>query len=249
MRNFRINGESLVRVKFGGHIVSGSSQVSGSFPVLASDAFVSGPISYRCFDLGLSLEEITIRPRWYHQDIHVDDYGGEVPPEVMALMMDVNIRMNLVHYDRSVLDACISESYGGHPNTVPGLFPGTVGQAGVLAPAGSLLGNNIAAGLSGNHYVSLSILSPLEEYPWRFLTAFFSQLPMEYPLGTHKSAVVCNWRAIPYGYHALLAASGTILSPGQPGYIGGGLDVAQQAPLFDEIRSSKSVLWDHGTDS
>mgnify|MGYP001608992929 FL=1 len=89
-RDFIINGETLVKVK-------GSS--SSSISTLS--------------ELGLAEKEVTISPRFYHSEMRADDFGPNIPPEVMWMLADVQIAMTLVHFDRAVLEACISESMGG----------------------------------------------------------------------------------------------------------------------------------------
>ena len=87
-RAFNIFGESLVTV-YGGDHLSGS-------------AFTSGGAQ-----LGLSLDQIKITPRFHHRDVHTDDFGPDIPPEVLWNLADIRINMTLVHYDYDVLDTSL----------------------------------------------------------------------------------------------------------------------------------------------
>ena len=51
---------------------------------------------------------------------------------------------------------------------------------------------------AGNSYIALGILSPVGNIPWRFYASYLTGNPITYPLGTEKSLVQMNWRAIPY---------------------------------------------------
>ena len=122
------------------------------------------------------------------------------------MLADVHIRMSLVHFDKDVLSACISESMAG-------------GDEGDLAGAGTPMGGGAGLGADGNHYISVNLLSPVLDNPWRFLACYLSEQPVQYPLGTERSLVALNWRCIPYG---LVAA---------------------------ETKSANTILWDHELDT
>src|ERR1700733_288058 len=126
-RDFVVNGECLVQVKGGAQFGSGEA-----ICVLS--------------DLGLADSPVVITPTFYHKDILVDDFGPNVPAEVMWNIAEVNIRMALIHYDIDILDICMAEAMGGAPDNSPGFeFPDgeILSPAGTLAPAGALLGNNV----------------------------------------------------------------------------------------------------------
>lgn len=217
-RSFHINGESLVRVKFGLHLISGAIPFSGSAPIsLASGCTV--------YELGLAEEAVTIVPHFRHQDVHADDFGPHIPAEVLAQLSDCTIHMKLIHYDRNVLDACMGEALGGtSPNTPAGA---------VLGPTNQPLGAGHTLGSSGCHYVSLNILSPVENVPWRFPASYLPALPLEMPLGTEKTVVDLVFRAIPY-----VSPYSTYQSQGR-----GTIFIPQ------EIASSGARLWDHTLDT
>ena len=187
-RDLYINGESMTWVKFGRHInITESTGMSGSFIL---------------FELGLTQDEIRIVPKFVHQDINADDFGREICPETLWMGAECNVQMTLVHYDPFVLDAIIADSMGG---TDLG------GDAGVLAPFGKPMGANVAQFASGNHYMSLNILSPVESKPYRFRTGYLTGPPVEIPLGTSRTLAKLNWRFIPY---ARPNASGEVYSSG-----------------------------------
>jgi len=80
---------------------------------------------------------------------------------------------------------------------------------GTLGAAGSLLGANYAVGDANNLFTKLIIDSALGEDTWEFPTAFLNQQPFTLPLGTERSLVDLNWRAIAYTN----SASGELISP------------------------------------
>lgn len=207
-RDFQVNGESLVRVQFGAHI-TGTSLTSGAG------------------DLGLASEPITVTPTFFHRDILTDDFGPNVPAEVMWNLATVTIRMKLVHFDLDNLIFAYGESMaGGVPQGGP--FPGDPID-GRLAPAGSLLGNGIALLSSGCHYVGLLIQSPVLGLPWHFPSAHMVGQPFIFPLGTEKTVADVTFRAITY----VPLTSVGVHTSGTPG--------------FKEISSSGVTLWDRNT--
>lgn len=169
-RAYQINGECLVEVKGGAH--------------------QSGNAIGDRTELGLASEQVIIRPRFVHADVHVDDFGPDIPPEVLCMLAEVQLSMTLIHYDKDALQVCIEESLGQFSS------PATVD--GVIGPAGSPLGNGRPRLASGCHYISVNLTSPVLNYPWRFRTCYLADRPVEIPLGTHTSLVNLNWRCIPY---------------------------------------------------
>jgi len=216
-RDWVINGETLVRVKFGAHISPTVSNISGSMTTLC--------------ELGLAEDQIRIRPRFVHKDINVDDYGPDIPADVIALMADCTISMNLVHTSIPTLDVCLGEALGGQVEDSDN--DGSLLPFGTLPGAGLTLGRGCQPLASGCHYVSLSLLSPQLKLPWRFPTAYLYGTPMEWPLGTKYSSISLNWRAIPYS-----APTGSLV-----------LSTSGVAVPFGEVYSSGSVLLDHGMDN
>lgn len=155
-------------------------------------------------NLGLSDGPIIWTPNYRHMDIAVDAWGGDQgpPPEIQCFLADVTIRMTLVHFDRGVLEECMRLSLGGG------------GAEGTLPRAGSRMGNGAARFAAGNNFIGLNISSPVEGRPMRFLFAYLTGPPVEYPVGTRRSVVACNWRAVPYTvdpWNGGVGAQGTVL--------------------------------------
>lgn len=178
-------------------------QITG--PVMASvigGSHMSGGIYGTLSQLGLSTGQITISPQFRQRGINIDDFGREIPAEIQFLMSEVNVSMQLVQYDREVLDAVMQESQGGG---------GGFADAGTLAPAGTLLGNGRAVLTSGNHYTRLNLIT-LAPAPagWRFRSTYLSE-SVEIPIGTERTVAVLNFKAIPYAFPN---ASGEISSSG-----------------------------------
>ena len=215
-RSFVINGETMVKVKGGAHLLR---------PPLAG---VVGELT----ELGLSSESIRVTPTYYQAYVPTADFGPNAPAEVMWNMAHVDIGMVLVHYDRLASDICMAESMGGQVNALP---------AGVMQPAGQMLGRGLQPLASGCHYLSLNLLSPVLDVPWRFPTAYLTAPPQEIPLGTSRTMLALNWRAVCYvppilsGHHSLT---------------GGGVSLSGSSSLSGnprgvEVTSSGRVLWDH----
>lgn len=158
-RNYYINGETMVKVQ---NQSIGTSQ-----------------------ELGLSDTPISIQVTYHQLDIRVDAMGGTAPPEVQHMSMEAMISMTLIHFDNTVLDACIRESHAG-------------ATFGTMPRAGTRLGGNVAIGATGNHFITLGLTSPVGGAPWRFPAAYLYQTPFVWPLGTERSIVQLRWRAIPY---------------------------------------------------
>lgn len=201
-RRFVVNGESMVLVRFGHHVTADAAFMSGQ----------SG--SGTLFELGLATDKVRILPRFWHRDLPADDFGPDVPADVLSQMADCLVRMTLVHYNPDILESCMAESIG---------IDGTL-QSGGLVTAGTPLGAFRAPPLSGSassgcHYMTLYVLSEVEDLPWRFPTAYLTARPLEIPLSTEKSLVQCEWRAVPYRPPA--------------------------AAWSGEVRSSGIFVWDH----
>ena len=171
-RSYFVNGEALVRVKAGAHISSPAS--------MANSAAVT---------LGIAETGIEISPKYAHFDVLTDQQGTQVPAEIMSELVEAKIHMTLIHFDPDVLDVCLSEGLGGYSFS---------NATATENSAGMVLGRNQALLASGNHFMSLGITSPVASKPWRFQAAFLEQNPMEWPLGTLRSKVRLNWRAIVY---------------------------------------------------
>ncbi len=213
-RDLVVNGEVLVKVQGGSHM--------SGFPI--------GDVS----ELGLTSDKTKMTFKFNHKDINVDDFGPLIPAEVMCQCAEVNIHMNLIHYDYEVLDVCMAEAMGGGLAGVgpanPG-FPGFVPvllndfqPGGTLQPTGTLLGNMRPILASGCHFITVNLTSPVFGLPWNFLACYLTNSPAEIPLGTDCSIVPLQWRCIPY-------------RPPTP-LIGG-------SGGFTEILSSGIVIWNH----
>lgn len=165
-RDYFINGECMVYVK-------GNS--SSSISTLT--------------ELGLSMDQVQIKPNFRHKPIKVDNWW-ECEPEVQVQMQNVMISMTLVHFDPAVLDVVIQESMGG------------VAAPGVMPRAGTRLGNGLArfavGGGKANHFIGLNLTSPVASKPWRFYHCYLADSPYNYPIGVERSPVTLNFKAIPY---------------------------------------------------
>lgn len=130
--------------------------------------------------------KVTILPNYKHKDVRYDDFGDEIPPEVLWNLVDVDISMTLVHFDSAILSACISESAGG-------------GIEGTLQGAGQPMGAGKPMYDPLNHYITLHLSSPgPANNPWRFKACYLARRPVVIPLSAERSLVQCIWRAIPY---------------------------------------------------
>ncbi len=161
-------------------------------------------------ELGLSApDSVIIRPYWRHREVIVDGHGPDIHAECSWMLASADIQMTLIHYDTELLDACVGEAMGGNTFT----FAGVRNEAGkFLTPAGTMMGNNISLGLSGNHYLGLSVVFNNTTYrPFHFPATYLTATPLEVPIGTHYQLVKLNWRAIPYGQMNL---SGEVASSG-----------------------------------
>lgn len=193
-RDFIINGETLVKVK-------------GAEGAFTND----GPN-----ELGLTVDQVTVVPRWKHLDILADDFGPDIPAELMWNLADVIILMTLIHFDEGVLDRCMAQSMGGAKDD-----NGVLYAAGIMAGAGRQMGAMKALFDANNHFISLNLLSPVLNRPWRFPKSVLAENPVQYPLGVEKSAVKLVWRAIPY----------------------------QVVNEDTEVKSAGSILWDRILDT
>ena len=147
----------------------------------ASDSSISARIN-----LGLAASELKITPVFKKLDVNVNAWG-DAPVDVQHMLDEVRISMDLVHFDRDVLDELIRLSMGGGSAVI-----------GEVNRAGTLLGNNTARFAAGNRYVSMYISSPVSNKPWRFFYAYLADNPVDFPVGVQRSIVNCNFRAIPY---------------------------------------------------
>jgi hypothetical protein len=172
-RDFQVTGPCIVKVKSNGPLARNQGQ--GGFPGV--------------WELGLTSDQISITPVYYHKDIHPDDYGPGAPAEVMTNLQEIRVKMNLVHYDEDILFRCWTMSMGGSP----------AGLTGVMAGAGALLGNGKPMFVSGNNFISLSIDCTDVDKRWRFPSSYITPPgPIVFPIGTERTVATVNWRCIPY---------------------------------------------------
>jgi len=163
-RDFQINGPCLVQVK------GSSSSAIGTLQ-----------------QLGLSDQPIVVSIIDRRLDIQVDAWG-QVPPEVQFMNAEALVQMTLVHYDRTILNACVAESMAG----------ANAGAVGTLPVTGARMGNNAARFAATNHYIGLNLTSPVGGLPYRFFYSFLTGPMAEVPVGAERSIVRLNWRVIPY---------------------------------------------------
>jgi len=190
-RDIQVNGETLVNVRFGAHVPVSVSNIPGSSTNLSQ--------------LGLSSDPIKITYEFYHQDLRADDFGPNCPPDVQSMMATVKIGMRLVHYDKTILDYCTAAAMGGIR-----LIGGAPQLPGVMEPAGKMLGANRTYLASGYHFIGLNLVSAITS-GYHFPAAYLETPPYVVPLGTERSIVDLNWRAIPYQRPNL---SGDVISSG-----------------------------------
>jgi len=136
--------------------------------------------------LGLSADPIQITPNYRHLEMQLDAFGRQIPPDTQVMLFDVIVTVNFIHFDSALLEECQRLSVGGPP---------VIGQ---LPHAGTRLGGGVARFAVGNNLISLNIQSGVGKQPWRFLTCYLTGSPGIWPLGTEKSAVQTQWRAIPF---------------------------------------------------
>lgn len=172
--------------------------------------------------LGLAEGPIVVRPIFKTQDMYTDDFGPDVPAEVLMMIAEVNIDMTLIHFDDDVLETCVAEAMGG-------------GAPGVIAGAGTPMGAMLPVGVKGNHYISLNISSTVLGRVWRF-PASYLMTNVELPLGTGRTAAKLTWRAIPY------------VAP-QRSFSGNQLTNLNNVGPQEFLISKGVVLWDHQSDT
>ena len=234
-RDVVINGECMALVRFGAHI---SGFIDGPLTLVgiptASPAYSTQ--TPQLFSLGLSSDSVTISPKINYKNVYADDLGQDVPVEVLYRLSECNIRMTLVHYDQLVLDQLVAESMGGATsggtmvaNSTPlGGLHKLEGFTTALSTAAGVRG---WGGSSGCHFAELWLTSPVLGLPYRFPATHLADQPVVVPLGTKRSLVGLNFRAIPY----YVPESTTIAS------VSGDQASAYEAP--SEFVSSGAVLW------
>ena len=178
-RDFYINGETLVLVK--GRSDCGIAALS---------------------ELGLADSPVRISFDFHHADMNVDAWGTDIPVDVQWMLLGANITMNLIHFDKNILDVVVQLSMGADPVNNNGSLTqmGRAGQRlGNNQPRfGPAVGNPGTGYQAGNNYIGLNLTSPVLGKPFCFFYTYLTGNPYELPLGTEKSVVPLNFRAIPY---------------------------------------------------
>ena len=196
------------------YVINGETLVS----VWILDPTTQNPTIHVMAELGLAEKNVTITPKYYHKDINVDDFGPNVPADVLAMIAECQITMTLVNFDTTVLDKCLSESIGG-------------GTAGTMPGAGIPMGGGLPLTNKNNHYIGLYLASPILEQPWYFPSSYMPNPPMEFPIGTEKTLAKLTWRAIPYK-----APDPNVNSLSTSG-------VSVTINTFGDVQSSGAILW------
>lgn len=232
-RSIYVNGETLVEVKGGVHL-------SG------------GPIGVLS-ELGLAEGQIAITPQINFRDVYVNDFGPDVPADVLTMLSSVKISMTLVNYDSHVLNICMDESMGGFGRQEAAVPPeisvgGTFSWYGGAMPgAGTPLGGLKRIFDSGWHYISLNLTIGDENFTgdqWTFPKCYLSKMPVEIPIGNEYSKVKLEWTAIPY-YDPYQSGNGGIAGTsitGLPPYPNQTTDLITFT-LRGDTPSSGAILW------
>ncbi len=135
--------------------------------------------------LGLCDSPIELSPDFNHLDVIVDAWG-RAPADIQFMNATFGVRMTLVHFDPTVLAACVSLAMGG------------VQAFGQTARAGTLMGGQNARFAPGNNYIGLNLTSPVAALPWCFYYSYLDRPPFVWPIGTERSLVTLNWRIVPF---------------------------------------------------
>lgn len=137
-------------------------------------------------NLGIADTPVRMEFEFNHDPITTDAGGRFVPMDVQGFLGTAIVSFNLIHFDKTVM------------REVMRLSQGAPAQDGTLTRAGKRLGGNNARFAPGWNYVSLNLSSPIGLLPWRFLNAYLTGRPVQWPLGTERSLLQVNFRVIPY---------------------------------------------------
>ena len=135
-------------------------------------------------NLGVAADPIVVTIHSNIDDIITDPTGHMTPIDAQTMGGFATISMNLIHFDRAVLDACYAVSVGGSS-------PGTMGRA------GQIFGNGLVRLASGWLFVGMNLTAPVAGSGWNFKACRIAD-SHSWPLGTKKSIVNVTWKAIPY---------------------------------------------------
>lgn len=160
---------------------------------------VSGNLFLDKEQLGLTVEPARVVPRYNHREVVTDDFGPDVPVEILFNMADAIIYLSLVHYDSDVLDKCMRAAMGGG-GADSGNSDGDGAMDGFMGPAGRPLGFARALGTAANFFTTV-YLTPADDAtirPYRFKACYLNSHPFELPYGTARSIAKIAWKCIPY---------------------------------------------------
>lgn len=203
VRDFQIPGPLLVRIKLGAHVLTtplGSNNGNSAL-----------------FELGLCSEAVSVTFQYMHHDLQADDFP-QTPPELLWQGATVDVRTPLIHYDPTSLNASLVESQAANAGSFP---------FGTMPPAGLPMAGYTELQASGNHFISLNLVSPVAGQSYRFRACVLTGPPVTLPLGVEAIVAVANWRAISYRSAQL----GPILSGFSP-YTE---ITSSGVPLFDQV--------------
>lgn len=162
---------------------------------MARDFYISGEtlVTYAGQELALAEQGINITVNFKHEDCIVDAWGPQIGPDIQMFLTDAYISFQAVNFDPAVLNTAIGNSMGG--------TLGTLGHAGARLGAGGLL-------------KPLVLTSPVLGKPWSFPTVYLVNNLGPWPIGTKRSIVSVQFRAMAYAadpYAGGAGASGKIL--------------------------------------
>lgn len=172
-RDFLVNGETMIYCKGQAGSAIASTQ-----------------------ELALAADPVRITLNYYHRDINLDAWGGQVPADTQFMLADATIRFTAIHLDRAIMSECYRLSQCG-----PSGYPGLMGRAGQRMGNNQALfsaGSAATGANAGNFYITLGLSSPVGQLPWQFFYCYLTGTASEWPLGTEKSMVPMTWRAIPF---------------------------------------------------
>lgn len=187
-RQYHITGEHMVYVQNQKLVELFNNPFENSNVVLTPTDF---------FELGLTQDSTNITLNFAHQDVYTDDYSPGAPAEILTGMFrDAIIDMTLVHYDDAVLETCLNLSIGattfgasGRPGTPMGKWKGVLEDG--------CLFTTLYLQPAIRFEISVLGVRDQQELPWRFFFAYLTG-SARYPIGTEKSLVQLQWRAVPY---------------------------------------------------
>lgn len=135
-------------------------------------------------NLGVTDSPIQVTMHDNVDDIITDPTGKMTPIDAQTMGGFATINFSIVHFDRAILDALYALSVGGSA-------PGTMGRA------GQVMGNGLARLASGWLFFGMNLTAPVAGSGWNFKACRIAD-SYSWPLGTERSAVAVQVKAIPY---------------------------------------------------